>query len=399
MQIFLAVLFLLFFSSPVRSGEFDWKFEKHYQDGMLYLHPFVNYPYNLSWEYDWEQRQFSNHGFRLTVGSVTTDELLVDGELVINQDLGSGWRFRGRGVSREALHFNTGVESIFMGVEKTFYKNFSIFLLVNPSFDKEETDASTGILLTNSNREKYLRLAFIPEDFVYDEKNDRGGVSSQTPYAFEWFLRYGKEKWWIYSTGRFSTGFKREYPDKEASPELNSHQQQINNFTAKVYYLPTKISIIGFSLSYYHFDEAREFTEPQNIYTYANNLYDISLELIVPWKERNRFRLLSHYMIQNAKSREFNAHDFNRDDFLSGFFLERIFSRHIIDAAYLFSIFDWTYTGLAGQDNYSRNGYTDKLELGWTYSFAKSARIHISISHQVSIGGFGGANLQYIMFF
>jgi hypothetical protein len=123
------------------------------------------------------------------------------------------------------------------------------------------------------------------------------------------------------------------------------------------------------------------------------------LELIVPWKERNRFRLLSHYMIQNAKSREFNAHDFNRDDFLSGFFLERIFSRHIIDAAYLFSIFDWTYTGLAGQDNYSRNGYTDKLELGWTYSFAKSARIHISISHQVSIGGFGGANLQYIMFF
>jgi hypothetical protein len=399
MRTFLAALFFLIFSSPALSSEFDWKFEEHYQDGLLFVHPLVNYRYNLFWLYGWEQRQFSQHGFRLTVGSVTTDELLVDGELVINQDLGGGWRFRGRGVSREALHFNTMEESIFAGFEKTIYKIFSVFLLASPNFDKEETDASMGLLFSSPNREKYLRLAFIPEDFVYDEKNDRGGISSQTPYAFEWFLRYGKEKWWIYSTGRFSTGFKREYPDKEASPELNSHQQQINNFIAKAYYLPTKNSIVGLGLSHYHFKEAKECTETQTNYAYANNLYDISLEVIVPWKKRNRFRLLSHYIIQNAESREFSAHDYDRDDLLAGFFYERFFSRHTVDVGYMFSFFDWKYTGFNGQDNYSRNGYTDKLKLGWSYSFARSAQIHISISHQVSIGGFGGASLQYMMFY
>lgn len=391
------LVFLL--SSEVAAEDFQWEFEDTYRDRMLYLHAFMNYQLDAFWQWEWEQSYFSRHGFRLTVGSVTTDELLVDGQLVINQDLGGGWRFRGRGTFYATHHLNSGERSSFMGFERTLYKNLAIFLLANPDYDKENTDASMGVLLTSQNREKYVRLAFITEDFVYQEKNDRGGISLKSPYALEWFLRYGSGKWWVYSGGKLSTGFERQYPDKEASPEIDYHQQQINHFTAKLYYLPADSSIIAMNFAYYQFEEAQNFTVPAQDYEYANTLYDTSIEFIAPFKRYNRFRLLSHYIHQSAQSREYSAHDFERNDLLMGLFYERFLSRHKIDLGYMFSLFEWDYKGFSGQDNYARDGYVDKIKLGWTYAFKNQARLQISISHQLNIGGFGGANLQYLMFF
>ena len=65
----------------------------------------------------------------------------------------------------------------------------------------------------------------------------------------------------------------------------------------------------------------------------------------------------------------------------------------------MFSIYDYEYQDFGYKSDYSDKRYTDKLKLGWIYSFPNNAQINISLSHQVSIGGFGGANLQYIMFF
>lgn len=400
------LIFCMSLAGEILAWDFRFRQENHaleyedpYQDRFLYLHMYINYSYNIFWQNDWEEKYFSRNGFRLSVGSVTTDELMVDGQLAINEDLGSGWRFRGEGTMLATRHLNAREESAFMGFERNLYKNLSIFLLANPSFDKEETDASLGFLLTDNQREQYIRIALIPEDFVYQEKNDQGGISLKNPYALEWFLRFGKDRWRFYSEGRYSTGFEREFPDKEASPELGFHQQQINAFRVKVYYLPAASAIIGASLYHYYFEETKRFTAAEQNYFYTNEIYDAALEAIIPFKTQNRFRLLSHYVFQKAASAGFNAHDFERDDWLLGFFYERIFSRHIVDAGYMFTSFGWDYKALAGQGNYSRNGYVDKVKLGWTYSFKKIAQINISISHQLNIGGFGGANLQYIMFF
>jgi hypothetical protein len=74
----------------------DWSFEKSYRTQMLYLHSFVNYAYDLEWQYQWEQRQFVGNSLRINTGSVASDELLTDIDINISQPLNEKWRFAGR---------------------------------------------------------------------------------------------------------------------------------------------------------------------------------------------------------------------------------------------------------------------------------------------------------------
>lgn len=395
LTLFTALLWLG--SSP--GGEVLREYEEPYRDRLLYLHALINYELNAFWQNDWEQRFFSGNGFRLTVGSVTTTDLLGDGQLALNPDLGGGWRFRGVGTWLATRHLNAEEKSTFMGLERHIFREFSIFLLTDPSFDKENTDACLGVLAADKTREKYLSAALVWEDFVYGEKNPRGGVSIRDPLAFQWFLRYGTDKWWVYSDGKLSTGFERSFPDQELSPLEQYHRQRIQRLTGKGYYRPAPTTILRGSFYYYRFDEAKNFYQAEYDYRYRNTLYNGSLELILPTGTRARFRALSHYVRQEAGSSGFSGHDFERNDFLAGVFYERILSRHSIDLGYMAALFDWNYNGFTGEAGERQNGYADKLKLGWSYAFAKNARIHISISHQVNIGGFGGANLQYLMFF
>ena len=60
---------------------------------------------------------------------------------------------------------------------------------------------------------------------------------------------------------------------------------------------------------------------------------------------------------------------------------------------------DISYEALDPVDSYESGRYTDKLILGWRYSFSDDAIIRISISQEVSEGGFGGGAVQYQMFF
>lgn len=396
----LLILFAtLFWFSSSPGGEPGREYEEPYRDRLLYVHAFLNYELNAFWLYEWEQRFFSSNGFRLTVGSVTTTDLLGDGQLALNPDLGGGWRFRGVGTWLATRHLNVEEKSTFMGLERHIFREFSIFLLTDPAYDKENTDASLGVLAADKSREKYLSVALVWDDFVYGEKNSRGGVSIRDPLAFQWFLRYGKDKWWVYSEGKLSTGFERSFPDQELSPREQYHRQRIQHLAAKAYYRPAPSTILAGSFYYYRFDEAKNFYRAEYNYRYHNALYGGSLECIFPAGTRARFRALSHYVRQEAGSSGFNSHDFRRGDLLAGVFYERLFARHSLDLGYMAAFFDWNYNGFAGQGDDRQSGYVDKLKLGWSYAFAKSARIHISISHQVNVGGFGGANLQYLMFF
>lgn len=321
----LFITLLWFSSSP--GGEVAWTFEEPYRDRLLYVHAFLNYELTAFWQYGWEQRFFSSNGFRLTVGSVTTTDLLGDEQLALNPDLGGGWRFRGLGTWLAARHLNAEEKSTFMGFERHIFREFSIFLLTDPSYDKENTDASLGVLAADKSREKYLSAALVWEDFVYGEKNPRGGVSIRDPLAFQWFLRYGKDKWWVYSEGKLSTGFERSFPDQELSPQEQYHRQRIQRLRGKGYYHPAPTTILAGSLYYYRFDEAKNFYQAEYNYCYRNVLYGGSLEYISPAGTRARLRALSHYVRQEAGSSGFNSHDFKRGDFLAGVFYERIFAK------------------------------------------------------------------------
>ena len=393
-------LTILLISVSVYSQDFEWTKEFGYQDRLLFIHPFVNYDYNAYWYYDWEKNFFKGNGFLFSVGSVTTHELLVDGHLTLNQSLGAGWRFRGEGRWSETLHLKNVVKRPFMGLEKRVISNTSLYLIVNPAYDKEFTDLNMGFLFADSTYENYLRVGLLWEDFVYDDKNNRDGVTDQEPYALQWYARYAWGKYALYSQGRLSQGFKRRYPNQELSPFETSHDLQHSNVTLKFYYLLSDVSIINLSLFHYRYDESKTFYLDSLNYTYKTDITDIGLDYLLTLKEVNRLRLQLHYVHKNGKSLGFRQHDFVRNDFLSALSYERFLGSHIIEVQYMFALPSWDYQSFHDQEPSSEySGIMDKIKLGWTYQFPQSSQIHISVSHEVQVGNFGGANLQYILLF
>ena len=384
----------------VNGSDSEWTYEFGYQDRLLYIHPFVNYDYNAYWYNSWERNFFKGNGFLFCVGSVTTHELLVDGALVINETLGKGWRFRGEGRWSESLHLNNFEKSTFMGLEKEVLNNSSVYLIVNPAYDKEYTDLNIGILYADSSYENYIRVGLLWEDFVYADKNNMDGVTDKVPLNLEWYARYHKGQFVFYSQGRFSQGFERRFPNQELSPDLTYHDLLHNNFTVKVYYIPSELSILNLSFYQYQFNETKSFYSEEFNYNYNTRISDIGLDYLLTFKEVNRLRLQLHYVTNKAKSIGFREHFFEREDFLTALSYERFFSRHIIELQYMFALPSWDYRSFHEQEaSYDYSGIMDKVKIGWTYNFPQGSKIHISVSHEVQVGNFGGANLQYILLF
>jgi hypothetical protein len=127
---------------------------------------------------------------------------------------------------------------------------------------------------------------------------------------------------------------------------------------------------------------------------------NISLRYIFVIKERHRFQLLSQYIWKDARSLGFREHNFERRDLLAGIFYERFWSDHILELGYMLALYGWSYDSVNNAlDADLDRKYYDKIYLGYGFSFNENAVIRISVSHQPAISGFGGGNVQYIMFF
>ena len=388
----------IFFSVLIADNNFK-SYEEPYQDVILYLHPLLNYSPPVDWQYDQDKNIFAMNGLYISTGSVTTDDLLLEARLVINQDLGKGWWFRGWGIHYDTRHLNLYNNSLFMGFDKHVFKNTYLFLQVNPHYDKEYTDIMTGVALYSIDSEQYLRLGLLMEDFIYDEKNDFNAISDQTPLALRWQFRYILGAFILYTDGKFSRGFKRKYPDQRKSPDIFSHSQHTDHNISKLYYKHGEKFIIEISYSSYRFEEGKTFIDSLFNYIYGNNLNDFGCEGNFIFLPENHFRFNLHYLAQKAHASMYRAHRYARRDYLSGVFYERDVRQSRIDFGYMISFYDYRYHGLAGQKGYTRQGYVDKLKLGWTYRFPQGARLHLSLSHELSSGEFGGANLQSMIFF
>jgi hypothetical protein len=154
------------------------------------------------------------------------------------------------------------------------------------------------------------------------------------------------------------------------------------------------------SLFHYRYDESKTFYLDSLNYSYKTDITDIGLDYLLTLKRGNRLRLQLHYVHKNGKSLGFRQHDFTRNDFLSALSYERFLGSHIIEVQYMFAVPSWEYQSFHDQESsYDYSGIMDKIKLGWTYQFPQNSKIHISVSHEVQVGNFGGANLQYILLF
>lgn len=395
-----ALILILWTVQTASAQEFEWRFEDTYRDEALYVHPLINYNFHPLWDLDWEKNFLRSNGFQFTAGSVTTSELLVHSQLTFNNDLENGWWFTARGLWNATRHENLKERTIFLGLERQVIPGASVFLLCHPRFDKEYLDVQMGVSIWNKSREQYFSAALVLNDLVYDSKNDQGGKTSQKPVGIQWYLRFGKGKWWIYSEGNFNTGFEREFPDIEESPLPASHQQRSNRFKLKWYYQWPEDNLFRLSAYYYRFDDARGFYDGGLNYDYQNEIIDLTPEYLFYFRKAHRFRVLMHFLRQKARSIGFSRHTFDRQDLMPAMFYEWLLKEHVLQAGFMFSVHNWDYESGGERDGYRvEQGYFDKVFLSYTHQFTKTAKILFSISHEVSVGGFGGGNIQYQMFF
>jgi len=397
---FFFCLFSFFFClSLLGAAEPEWKFEDAYRDRLAYLHAYLNYDFNALWYNDWEKNFFRGNGFLLAVGSVTTHDLLVNGSLVVNQSLGNGWWFRGEGGWLDTYHLSNSQKFTFMGLEKEVVWHTSLYMLVNPAYDKEYTDLNMGVLFADSTRHNYLRLGLVWEDFVYDEKNNYDGISATTPLSFQWYGRYTLGNFTLFSKGRLSRGFDRSYPNQERSPLLSGHRQKYNTLDFKIYYYLSDLSVLSFSAFHYLFSEQKEFYQTELNYNYQNQFHLFGVEYMMRFQADNRLRIKLNRLDQSASSEGYRGHTFSRQDIFTGISYERFISRHTLEIQYIFAYIWWDYRK-AGSPALSReDGLTDKIKLGWMYTFPQGSKFYISISHELQGGEFGGANLNYILLF
>jgi hypothetical protein len=157
----LLITLLLVANANAQLPEDNWEFEDGYQTQMLYLHAFVNYAYDLEWQYEWERRQFVGNALRINTGSVASDELLTDIDINISQPLNDKWRFTGR-FTRDGFRWQQlREEQLLVGLERSIFDSSAIYLAVNPEYNKEAIDIAAGYTFYKDNREQYVRIGVL----------------------------------------------------------------------------------------------------------------------------------------------------------------------------------------------------------------------------------------------
>ena len=378
----------------------DWEFEDAYRDQMLYLHALVNYSYDLQWELDWERRQFTGNALRVNTGSTSSDTLLTDIQLRVNERLNDEWRFSGS-FDRDGFRQRPDQdEQLLLGFERSILESSALYLTVNPEFNKGFIDVAAGYTFYADNFEQYLRIGIFLEDLSYDSKNDVGGTTDENPVALQWAVRLPiAQDWFVYSEGEVGTGFERVFSDPMKSPDISRHDRRENKARLRLSRSAKDDTAWSFWVDWYDFNDAMQFRQPGFDYDYSNTQLNLAAEHIRVIRDRHRLRFLLHYVDQQAESRGFNEHDYERTDVFGGVFYERLWPNSGAIFAYAFGQPDIDYLATDSGDDYALDDYRDKIIAAWRYRFSENAQIRLSISHEVSAKGFGGGAVQFQMFF
>jgi len=287
-----------------------------------------------------------------------------------------------------------------VGLERSMLDSSAVYLMVNPEYNKESIDIAAGYTYYMDNREQYVRIGVLSEDFQWSTKTDTGGRQDKDPVSVEWAIRWGLGKnWWLYSDGKVGTGFERTFADATLSPEISRHNRRENTAQLRVTRAEQDGKTWSAWIRWNDFNELQEFRPPGYDYEYSDTVIDAAVEHTRLVGERHRLRLLAQFVDQQAESIGFNAHDYDRQDLLAGVFYEYLWPMSGVTLAYMAGQPDINYAAPAPGDSYDLGDYRDKVMVGWRYTFSADAQIRVSISHEVAAQGFGGGAIQFQMFF
>jgi hypothetical protein len=358
---------------------------------LLFLHPVVNYAIHPDWLDRWERGLLARPEILGNFGSVATDDLMVAVEWALNHELAKGVWFRNDITWLQTRHSNRDVTNIYLGFEVRIWRGFAGVIQCQPAYDKEELDIRLGGMWANASRDRYVQLLYVREDLVYDEKNDKGGRTQKTPHGIAWLARLAGDRWSVFSRGRYSSGFAREFPDPAASPELFYHTQKSNDVTLRLRYAPGSRAGLEASYDCYTFDEEKQFRNTAFDFVFGNEIRHGGVRILLPLNKRWRLRGEGHYVRQEAGAAKRSDYIYLRREGMPALFVELHGQRYWIEAGYMGTFYKWEKSG----EN-DESGYADKVKLGWVYSFKDGAHLQLSVSHEPSLSQFGGGSIQFL---
>ena len=393
------LLLLITLLTPVRTGAEDWDYDRVYDEELLYLHTLVNYEYDPDWQQSWEKDLMSCTGVRFNFGSVSATRLMHYEDVVINHDLSDGWRFRSTITLNYCRYKDVEENTRYLEFQRKLHGNLFVTVTADVQSDKDNADATVSLLHTDESREQYTQLHFCWDDLVYDARNNNGGVTTRQPFGFKWLSRHAGTKWIFFTHGKLSTGFKREYPDINKSPDSMYHHQRINQAFVRITRLIDEEARIESECSYYNFDESRRYRDTADDYRYSNRIFFTRLRYIFPVRRVWQVNCALLYVNQDADAGILKNYSFHRNEYIPVLFLKRSISDNALKIGYFGSFYDMDFDDSIDANYYDINDYIDKITAGWIHSFSSRAKILLSLSHVVSLKNFGGGNMQFFMNF
>ncbi len=381
-----------------QTAEPDWPYEDFYDNSLVNLHQLGNYAYDVEWQLDWERQLLAGNGVRINTGSVTSNDLATRADINLNVPMNEHWRFQGH-FRRDQSPEQNDDDELLVGLER-FFGDSSLFAQVDPRLDKESIDFFAGYTkYGNEARTTYTRIGLLFEDIVYNDRNDLGGTTDNTPVALRWAIRRGTDRWWIYSDGTVGTGYRRSFDASAPESALLEEERRDNRARLRLSHETDSGALWSLWFDWADFQDSRSYSTPEFDYEYRRERYNLAAEHIRIVGDVHRFRFLVHLLVQRANAEGFNAHSYERDEPLGGVFYERLWTKNSLMAAAVVSAPNASYEGWVEEAQRLPESFADKLILGWRHRFSPEAQLQISVSHKVTGAGFGGGNVQFQMFF
>ena len=373
------------------ASEPEWPYERDLRNRLLLLHPLVNYALHPDQRAAWERERIAGSAMLATIGSVHTEELLIDAQWALNADLARGLRLRNDIVWLETRHLPFARQDFWLGLEGAATAGLAGVVQVQPAYDKEDLDLRLGVLWSaGSDRSRYVQLLWVREGLVYEEKNDLGGTVEQPATGVDWLVRQETGRWTLTSQGRWRQDHVYSFPDSASSPALVGESGRDDGLTVRLTYAPAPRAAIEAALSLNETAAAEVHRDGLYSHDYAGWLQHLSLSGLLPLDQRWRLRAEVHRASQRTDVTGWRAFHYRREETMAAVYGEwRWAGRHQLEAGYLNTWYDWRYAGEAAE-----SGRADKVSLALQFGFVGEAALRFSLSHEVNLQRFGGFNLQ-----
>lgn len=361
---------------------------------LLFVHPLVNYALHPEWLAAWEQVRISRHAVLATFGSVSTDELGVDAAWTLNHELAAGLWFRNDLLWRQTRHLDFERAELLLGLEKRLYGPLGAVVLCQPAHAKEDLDLQVGAIVASRDRRRYAQVVYVMDDLVFDKKNDAGARTLQPPHGLAWLARGERGDWSAYTEGRWLQRFERQYPDTARTPDLAAHDRQSGDLVMRLRRAPASGVHLEFSFACAKFLESHAYRDPARNDHYEGWIAQGGARSVLPLSSRWRLRAELHRLHRHAEARGVRVFDYRRTETIPALFGAWQWDRNEVELGYMGTIHAWHYEGEA-----ETAGYADKVEIALRCGLEGGSALQVSLSHEVSIERFGGANVQLLTLF